>query len=121
MSFEDVCETSPKMWKTLNFMVDCYTVQKDDTARAPVAGKRTSESQSPDPLSGRSAAMPVVAVGWRLTSSGRCRCVLMTAGRCGEVFVGGDALTCVATPQAPAVGFHLGTRSETLINHCVKR
>jgi hypothetical protein len=45
----------------------------------------------------------------------------MTAGRCGEVFVGGDALTCVATPQAPAVGFILGTRSETLINHRVKR
>jgi hypothetical protein len=27
MSFDDVWETSPRMWNTLNFMVDCYTVQ----------------------------------------------------------------------------------------------
>jgi hypothetical protein len=33
MSFEDVCETSPKMWKTLNFMVDCYNTKGRHSTR----------------------------------------------------------------------------------------
>jgi hypothetical protein len=80
MSFDDVCETSPRMWKALNPIVYCYTARNGDTARAPVAWNLGSASQSQDPLRRRSAVRPGVASGWQLTSPGRCRWVLVKAG-----------------------------------------
>jgi hypothetical protein len=63
MSFEDVCDTSPRMWNTLNFMVLGYRVHDGDTARglSPRDGV-SSQSQHPR-RAGRSAVMPGVASG----------------------------------------------------------
>jgi hypothetical protein len=58
MSFDDVCETSPRMRKTLNFIVVCYTVQDGDTARglSPSSGISASQLQGPSG-SARNAAI----------------------------------------------------------------
>jgi hypothetical protein len=74
MSFEDVCDTSPRMWNTLNFMVLVlvlvYRVRDGDTARGLSPRDGVSfQSQHPR-RAGRSAVMPGVASGWLWTSAG---------------------------------------------------
>jgi hypothetical protein len=69
MSFDDVCETSPSMRKTLNFMVKCYRVQDGDTARGLSPSSGISKSHAQGPLSlGKSAVKSGVASGWRSTT-----------------------------------------------------
>jgi DNA-directed RNA polymerase subunit RPC12/RpoP len=111
MSLDDVCETSPRMWKTLNPMADCY--------QAPMATQHAACRLSPDPR----VSLATPAVDGKECSDGGSGCLIASDDsgrmqvRCGEC---GQRVLVVVVMPGPA-SQSSSSCPETLIVGCVWR